>query len=116
MGSTMKKLIWLAAIAGVGYLAYQEVPGMELGHLVSAPSSSASQASARTLGVGCVDLNSGTYQQLQHIKYVNPIRAKTILEMRIDRPFRTVDDLVRIKGINRHRVGEIRRQGVACVR
>lgn len=116
MGSAMKKLFWLAAIAGVGYFGWQEAPGIELGHLLSGPSSSARDASARTLSVGCVDLNTGTYQQLQHIKYVNPIRAKTILEMRMDRPFRSLNDLVRVKGISRHRVGEIRRQGVACVR
>lgn len=120
MGAFMKKLLWLAAIAGVGYLGYQEAPGLvpsiEIGHIVSAPSSSASEASARTLSVNCVDVNRADYQELQRIRYVNPIRAKTILEMRIGQPFRTLDDLTRVKGISPHRVQEIRREGVACVR
>lgn len=116
MVSFLKKAFWMAAIAGVGYLGYQHAPGAPLEKLVGAPSSSASEASARSLSVGCVDVNEATYQELQRIKYVNPIRAKTILEVRMERPFRTLDDLTLVKGINSYRVDEIRSQGVACIR
>lgn len=116
MASFLKKAFWMAALAGVGYLGYQHAPGQHLGELVGVPSSSASEASARTLSVHCVDVNDASYQDLQRIKYINPIRAKTILEVRMDRPFRRLDDLTLVKGINSYRVEEIRSQGVACVR
>lgn len=124
MTGFLKKVFWMAALAGVGYLGYQHAPGQHLVDLVGVPSTGASEASARTLSetsartlsVNCVDVNDANYQALQRIKYVNPIRAKTILEVRMDRPFRTLDDLTLVKGINSYRVEEIRRQGVACVR
>lgn len=116
MTSFLKKVFWMAALAGVGYLGYQHAPGQHLEDLVGVPSTRASEASARTLSVNCVDVNDANYQALQRIKYVNPIRAKTILEVRMDRPFRSLDDLTLVKGINSYRVEEIRREGVACVR
>lgn len=115
MASFLKKVFWTAALAGVGYLGYQHVPGQHLENLVGDPSSGPSEASARTLSVRCVDVNDASYQELQRIKYVNPIRAKTILEVRMDRPFRSLDDLTLVKGISSYRVEEIRSQGVACI-
>lgn len=117
MKSFMRKVFWLAALAAVAYGGYRYAPqGWQPTDLVGVPSSSASEAAARSLAVGCVDLNRASYQKLQRIRYVNPIRAKTILEMRMERPFRRLDDLTRVKGISAHRVEEIRRDGTACVR
>lgn len=112
----IKKTFWLAAIAGLGYLGYQEAPGLELERMVGIPTSSATEASARSLSAGCVDVNRADYQALQRIKYVNPVRAKTILEIRVNDPFRSLNGLTRIRGINRHRVQEIRSEGLACIR
>lgn len=116
MTGFLKKVLWLAAVAGVGYVGYQHGPDWNVERMVDVPSSSASEASARTLSTRCVDVNAASYQELQRIKYVNPIRAKTILEIRMEQPFRNLEDLTRIKGINSYRVQEIRSQGVACVR
>lgn len=116
MSDVLKKVLWLAVFAGLAYVGYQHPPDWDLARLVGVPSSSATEASARNLTRGCVNVNAASYQDLQRIKYVNPIRAKTILELRMDRPFRSLDDLTRIKGINSYRVEEIRSQGVACIR
>lgn len=115
MTGFLKKLFWVAAVAGIGYVGYEKAPHWNVGQMVGVPSSSASEAAARTLSTRCVDMNTASYQELQGIKYVNPIRAKTILEVRMERPFQRLDDLTRIKGINSYRVEEIRSQGLACV-
>lgn len=122
MTGFLKKVFWAAALAGAAYAGYQHAPGwahapdVSMEELVGVPSSSAAEASARTLSTRCVDVNSAGYQDLQRIRYVNPIRAKTIMELRMDRPFADLGELVRVKGINSHRVEAIRRQGVACIR
>lgn len=118
----LKNVLWTAALAGLAYAGYQQAPGwahapdVSVEGLVGVPSSSAAEASTRTLSNRCVDVNAASYQDLQRIRYVNPIRAKTIMELRMDRPFRDLGDLARIKGISSHRVEAIRRQDVACLR
>ena len=121
MTSFLKKAFWTAALAALAYAGYQHAPSwarapdVSVEELVGVPSSSAAEADARTLSTTCVDVNSAGYQELQRIRYVNPIRAKTIMELRMDRPFRDLGDLVRVRGIGSHRVDAIRRQGVACL-
>lgn len=123
MTGFVKKVFWTAALAGLGYVGYEhapaawrQVPDVSVEQLVGVPSSTAAEADARTLSTECVDVNSASYQELQRIQYVNPIRAKTILELRMSRPFRDLDELTQVKGISSYRVKDIRRQGVACIR
>ncbi|MGH2428590.1 MAG: MBL fold metallo-hydrolase [Candidatus Limnocylindria bacterium] len=61
---------------------------------------------------GQVDINSATYEQLQLIIHIGPVRAAEIPSLR---PFGSVDDLDRVNGIASARLADIKAQGVACV-
>jgi DNA uptake protein ComE-like DNA-binding protein len=64
----------------------------------------------------CVDINTANVEALQEIIHIGPQRAVQIIELRKAQPFRSVDDLVRVKGIAAKRLADIKRQGVACVK
>ena len=49
---------------------------------------------------------------MQKIKHIGVVRAQEMLTLR---PFSSVDDMKRIKGIGQKRVAEIKEQGIACV-
>ena len=49
---------------------------------------------------------------MDKIKHIGPSRAAQILELR---PFSSLDDLVRIKGIGEKRLAEIKDEGLACI-
>jgi competence protein ComEA len=57
---------------------------------------------------GVVNLNTATEEQLQLLPGIGPAKARSILEYRRTRPFRTVEELVRVKGIGRKMVRRIR--------
>ena len=61
---------------------------------------------------GQVDVNSASEEQLELIKHIGPVRAAEMVQLR---PFASLDDLVRIKGIAATRLAEIKSQGLACV-
>lgn len=44
------------------------------------------------------------------------MRAKQIIALRRVRPFASVDELVRVKGIAKKRLADIKAEGIACVR
>jgi competence ComEA-like helix-hairpin-helix protein len=52
-----------------------------------------------------IDINSATQKELEGLPGVGPVIARRIIE---DRPYRTVEDLRRVKGIGEKRLGEIR--------
>lgn len=57
-------------------------------------------------------MNSATAEELDGIKHIGLERAGQIIDLR---PFSSLDDLVRIKGIGPQRLAEIKAQGLACV-
>ena len=59
-----------------------------------------------------VNINSASLNELQQISQVGPARARQIRQLR---PFRSIDDLVRVDGIAEGTVAIIKAQGVACV-
>ena len=65
-----------------------------------------------TCGTGQVDINAASLAELDKIKHIGPARAAALVELR---PFRSVDDMERIKGIGPQRLQEIKAQGIACV-
>lgn len=65
------------------------------------------------LAESCVDINTASLGQLQGITQVGPSRAQAIIDAR---PFSSVDDLSRVKGIgNGTRLQQIKDQGLASV-
>lgn len=60
----------------------------------------------------CIDINTASIEQLQEIMHIGPARAQEIINLR---PFISVDDLGRIKGIGPARITDIKSQGLACV-
>jgi competence protein ComEA len=57
---------------------------------------------------GAVNLNTATPELLALLPGVGPAKAQSILSYRKRHPFRTVDELVRIKGIGRKMVRRLR--------
>ena len=49
---------------------------------------------------------------MDKIIYIGKARAKLMLELR---PFNSVDDMIRIKGIGQKLLAKIKEQGIACV-
>lgn len=64
-----------------------------------------------TVGVGCVDLNTASLDELQRLRHIGEERARHIVELR---PFSSVNDLVRVRGIGLERVGDIVAEGLVC--
>ena len=61
----------------------------------------------------CVDINTASFDQLRRIIHIDVNRAQQIIDLR---PFRSVADMTRIRGIAAARVADIQAQGLACVR
>jgi competence ComEA-like helix-hairpin-helix protein len=69
----------------------------------------AASASGAGKGVeGTINLNTATAETLALLPGIGPSKAESILAYRKRHPFRTVDELVRIKGIGRKMVRRLR--------
>ena len=65
------------------------------------------QAAGKDLD-GVINLNTATPELLALLPGIGPSKARGILSYRARRPFRTVDELVRVKGIGRRMVRAMR--------
>ena len=68
----------------------------------------ASQSSARSSSEGVVNINTATAAQLTLLPGVGPSRAEAIIRARQNRPFRTVNELARVRGIGRATLRSLR--------
>src|SRR5438067_11709455 len=68
----------------------------------------AARAAGRRDVDGVVNLNTATPEQLRLLPGVGPAKARNILAYRRTHPFRTVEELVRIKGIGHKMVRRLR--------
>ena len=57
---------------------------------------------------GIVNLNTATPEELQKLPGVGPSKAKRIVDHRIHKPFRTVAELVRVKGFGAKTMARLR--------
>jgi competence protein ComEC len=62
---------------------------------------------------GCIDINSASPQALQGIVHIGEGRAREVVR---HRPFRTVQELTRVRGIGPARLRDIKAEGKACIR
>jgi competence protein ComEC len=60
----------------------------------------------------CIDVNTATAEQLLEIIHIGAARANELISLR---PFTSIDDLERIKGIGPARIADIKSQGLACI-
>lgn len=67
-------------------------------------------------GAGCapgqVDVNTASLEQLVAIVHIGDARAAELIAKR---PYASLDDLLKIQGIGQGRLGDIKKQGLACV-
>ena len=59
-----------------------------------------------------VEINTASLQQLEALTGIGPVKAQAIVDAR---PFSSVDDLLRVKGIGAITLQKIKDQGLACV-
>lgn len=62
--------------------------------------------------VSTVDINTASLQQLDTLTGIGPVKAQAIIDAR---PFSSVDDLSRVKGIGPKTLQKIKDQGLAYV-
>ena len=63
----------------------------------------------------CVDVNIAEERELRQIVHIGDARAAEIVRLRQLRPFRSIEDLQRVRGIGPARLRDIKEQGLACV-
>ena len=63
-----------------------------------------------------LNINTASFEELQRIMLIGPERARQIFQLRQQRRFGSVDEIVRVRGIAAARLPHIKDQGLACVR
>lgn len=64
------------------------------------------------LAQGCVDINTGSLTQLEELDGVGPTKAQAMID---SRPYSSIDDLDRAKGIGPATLAKIKAQGLASI-
>jgi DNA uptake protein ComE-like DNA-binding protein/outer membrane murein-binding lipoprotein Lpp len=75
------------------------------------PAATASQASS-ACQPGQVDINIASVEELKRIKHISDARAPLVVD---SRPYTSLDQLTRVKGIAAGRLADIKAEGIACV-
>src|SRR3989344_9364731 len=60
---------------------------------------------------GQVDVNSASLEELDGLSGIGPAKAQEIVN---SRPFSSIDDLIKVKGIGEVTLSNIKAQGLAC--
>jgi competence ComEA-like helix-hairpin-helix protein len=67
------------------------------------------------LGWACVNINTASLKELIQIIHIGAIRAEQIIQLRRERLFSSVEDLIRVSGIGEITLAAILAQELACV-
>jgi DNA uptake protein ComE-like DNA-binding protein len=59
-----------------------------------------------------VDINTASTEELMRIKHISTARAPDVVS---SRPYTSLDQLTRVKGIAAGRLADIKAEGIACV-
>lgn len=106
----MKGLLKLLVLAGLAYGGWWLV---QEGHVeLSWPPWGGADVS-RAVGE-CVDLNHAPETDLKRIVHITDKRAREIRRLRLENPFRSLEDLSQVPGLGSGRIDDIRRQGLVC--
>lgn len=97
--------MWKRIAVVVGVVAGLAVAGMS-----AVPASATDKAPAAAAAVmGKINVNSATAEQLAALPGVGEVTAKAIVDYRqMNGPFKTVDDLMEVKGIGEKKLEAIR--------
>lgn len=112
---TIRKLFSLAIKLGMVVLVIYAARHVDYRRLLRAAEPSAPGAIQVDPGP-CIDINSASRSQLERIVHIGGDRSRQIMELRLVKPFGSLDGLQRVSGIGPGYVQDMRRQGLACVR
>ena len=59
-----------------------------------------------------IDINSASKEELDNLYGIGPVKAEAIID---SRPFKSVDELIKVYGIGEITLNKIKEQGLACV-
>lgn len=106
----MKGLLRLLVLAGLAYGGWWLV---DEGHVELAWPPWGGTDVTPAVGA-CVDLNEAPDDELERIVHITDQRAREIRRLRLESPFRSLDDLSQVPGIGSGRLDDIRRQDLVC--
>ncbi|RKD24721.1 hypothetical protein BEP19_09360 [Ammoniphilus oxalaticus] len=89
-----------------------QVKGAQGAELIQTKSETPLDEGPQSLG-DCIDINTASKEELIQIKHIGTDYADQLIALR---PFGSVDELTRIKGIGEGRLKDIKAEGLACVR
>ena len=96
----------LKNVKGIGDAKFAVLkPLVQVNEVAPAAAPAASSAKTAQAPVGIVNINSASLAQLEALPGIGPIKAQAIMKAR---PFSSVDDLKKVKGIKEATVAKIR--------
>lgn len=63
----------------------------------------------------CININTAPDTDLQKIIHIGPKLSMQIIQLRSDKQFSSVDDLIKVKGIGSSTLADINKEGIVCV-
>src|SRR5699024_3693749 len=77
----------------------------------NASNKSGKDSNTSDINGSCISINDASAEELQQIIHIGPVRAEDVIKAR---PFNSVSDLTKVKGIGPSRIDDIKNQGLAC--